>query len=97
MKIVLKIFIALIVAYFAYNQFVIERNQNVIITNQNTIITELTELQTADSLIINHFMSNDTLYWNHLSQCSFISRDQLKFDKNGYAQLRNKFDFWEYN
>jgi len=86
----MKYFTYLIVVISFFLLIFINRDNQTIIKNQTIIMSELTELQTSDSLIINHFISNDTLYWNHLTQCSFISNKQVKIDKRGYTYVTNR-------
>ena len=74
----------------------INKDQQTIIKNQETILSELKDCKEADSIIINHHLRNDSIYHVHLSQCSFISRKDVKIDKRGYAYVANR-NPWDIN
>ena len=58
----------------------------IIISNQNTIMYNQKKLFESVSER-NHL---DSLYWNHLEECSFLSRDDVRVGYNNYLQVTYK-------
>jgi len=55
--------------------------------NQLTIIKNQEQLLKNDSIIINHYLHQDSLYREHLSECAFISTKQIKIGYNNCVQV----------
>ena len=85
MRTIIYIFIGFSISFMIVTRI----SQKDIIKNQEKIIVKLDSIN-------NHHLHNDSLYREHLRECSFVSSEQISFDKNGYAYLNNDKP-WEFN
>jgi len=64
---------------------------NIIITcNYIKVNTDLSKENKRLSRELKKASIRDSLYWVHLSKCSFISNDQIKVGYDNYLQLKKE-------